>query len=46
MALKLRPLADRLVVAPIITHDGMTVAKEIELEELFQDMGAQLLTLE
>jgi chaperonin GroEL len=29
--------------APTITHDGVTVAKEIELEEPFQDMGAQLL---
>jgi chaperonin GroEL len=28
---------------PTITHDGVTVAKEIELEEPFQDMGAQLL---
>ncbi len=30
-------------VAPTITHDGVTVAKEIELEEPFQNMGAQLL---
>jgi chaperonin GroEL len=29
--------------APTITHDGVTVAKEIELEEPFQNMGAQLL---
>jgi chaperonin GroEL len=29
--------------APTITHDGVTVAKEIELKEPFQDMGAQLL---
>jgi chaperonin GroEL len=29
--------------APTITHDGVTVAKEIELEEAFQNMGAQLL---
>jgi hypothetical protein len=29
--------------APTIAHDGVTVAKEIELEEPFQDMGAQLL---
>jgi chaperonin GroEL len=28
--------------APTITHDGVTVAKEIELEEPFQNMGAQL----
>ncbi|NOX64028.1 MAG: chaperonin GroEL [Chloroflexi bacterium] len=29
--------------APTITHDGVSVAKEIELEEPFQNMGAQLL---
>jgi chaperonin GroEL len=29
--------------APTITHDGVTVAKEIELEDAFQNMGAQLL---
>jgi chaperonin GroEL len=29
--------------APTITHDGVTVAKEIELEEPFANMGAQLL---
>jgi len=29
--------------APTITHDGVTVAKEIDLEEPFQNMGAQLL---
>ncbi|HDN80509.1 MAG TPA: chaperonin GroEL [Chloroflexi bacterium] len=29
--------------APTVTHDGVTVAKEIELEEPFQNMGAQLL---
>ena len=28
--------------APTITHDGVTVAKEIELEDPFQNMGAQL----
>ncbi len=28
---------------PTITHDGVTVAKEIELENPFQNMGAQLL---
>src|SRR5690554_3492113 len=28
--------------APIITKDGVTVAKEIELEDRFQNMGAQL----
>src|SRR5512137_564325 len=29
--------------APTITHDGVTVAKEIELENPFENMGAQLL---
>ena len=29
--------------APTITHDGVTVAKEIELEDHFENMGAQLL---
>jgi len=28
---------------PTITHDGVTVAKEIELEDKFENMGAQLL---
>jgi chaperonin GroEL len=29
--------------SPTVTHDGVTVAKEIELEDPFQNMGAQLL---
>jgi chaperonin GroEL len=29
--------------APTVTHDGVTVAKEIELEEPYQNMGVQLL---
>jgi len=29
--------------SPTITHDGVTVAKEIELEDPFENMGAQLL---
>ncbi|MBN1875362.1 MAG: chaperonin GroEL [Anaerolineae bacterium] len=29
--------------SPTITHDGVTVAKEIELEDSFENMGAQLL---
>ena len=28
---------------PTVTHDGVTVAKEIELENHFQNMGAQML---
>src|SRR5262245_9389664 len=27
---------------PIVTHDGVTVAKEIELADMFENMGAQL----
>ncbi|NPA30546.1 MAG: chaperonin GroEL [Chloroflexi bacterium] len=34
---------DRKFGAPSITHDGVSVAKEIELEEPFENMGAQLL---
>ncbi len=29
--------------APTVTHDGVTVAKEIELKDSFENMGAQLL---
>jgi len=29
--------------APTVTHDGVTVAKEIELSDPFENMGAQLL---
>ncbi len=29
--------------APTVTHDGVTVAKEIELQDPFENMGAQLL---
>src|SRR3989338_6020702 len=28
--------------APSVVHDGVTVAKEIELEDTFENMGAQL----
>jgi len=34
---------DRKFGSPTITHDGVTVAKEIELENPFENMGAQLL---
>jgi chaperonin GroEL len=34
---------DKKFGAPTITHDGVTVAKEIELKEPYQNMGAQLL---
>ncbi|MCB0209318.1 MAG: chaperonin GroEL, partial [Anaerolineae bacterium] len=29
--------------APTVTHDGVTVAKEVELKDPYQNMGAQLL---
>ncbi|MGH2478127.1 MAG: chaperonin GroEL, partial [Ktedonobacteraceae bacterium] len=34
---------DKKFGAPSITHDGVTVAKEIQLENPFENMGAQLL---
>ena len=34
---------DRKFGAPTITHDGVTVAKEIELQDPYENMGAQLL---
>jgi chaperonin GroEL len=34
---------DKKYGAPTVTHDGVTVAKEIELEDNFANMGAQLL---
>ena len=33
---------DKKFGAPIITNDGVTIAKEIELEDAFENMGAQL----
>ena len=33
---------DKKFGAPLITNDGVTIAKEIELEDPFQNMGAQL----
>ncbi len=33
---------DRKFGAPLITNDGVTIAKEIELEDLAENMGAQL----
>ena len=33
---------DKSFGAPLITKDGVTVAKEIELEDRFENMGAQL----
>ncbi len=34
---------DKKYGAPLITNDGVTIAKEIELEDSFQNMGAQLI---
>ncbi len=34
---------DKKFGAPTVTHDGVTVAKEIELEDAYENMGAQLL---
>src|SRR5919108_1349562 len=34
---------DKKFGAPNVTHDGVTVAKEIQLENPFENMGAQLL---
>ena len=34
---------DRTFGLPLITNDGVTIAKEIELEDTFENMGAQLI---
>ena len=33
---------DKEYVAPLITNDGVTIAKEIELEDPYENMGAKL----
>ncbi|MDP4119152.1 MAG: chaperonin GroEL [Bacillota bacterium] len=35
-------VVDKKFGAPLITNDGVTIAKEIELEDAFENMGAQL----
>lgn len=35
-------LLDKKYGSPLITNDGVTIAKEIELEDAFENMGAQL----
>ena len=35
-------ILDKKYPAPIITNDGVTIAKEIELEDKFENMGAQI----
>ena len=47
MAVTLGPKGCNVVLgksfgAPLITKDGVTVAKEIELEDRFENMGAQM----
>ena len=34
---------ERKYGAPLITNDGVTIAKEIELDDAFENMGAQLI---
>ncbi len=34
---------DKTYGSPVITNDGVTIAKEIELEDAFENMGAQLI---
>ena len=34
---------DRTYGLPLITNDGVTIAKEVELEDVFENMGAQLI---
>jgi chaperonin GroEL len=36
-------IIDKSFGSPVVTKDGVTVAKEIELEDKFQNMGAQML---
>ena len=35
---------DKKYGAPLITNDGVTIAQEVELEDPFENMGAQLVT--
>lgn len=35
-------ILDKKFGSPLITNDGVTIAKEIELEDRFENMGAQL----
>ena len=34
---------DKKFGAPLITNDGVTIAKDVELEDAFENMGAQLI---
>ena len=34
---------DKRYGTPLITNDGVTIAKEIELEDRFENMGAQII---
>ena len=33
---------DKKFGAPLITNDGVTIAKEVELEDPFEDMGSEM----
>ena len=35
-------ILDKSYGSPLITNDGVTIAKEIELEDSFENMGAQI----
>ncbi|MGE0369781.1 MAG: TCP-1/cpn60 chaperonin family protein, partial [Candidatus Dadabacteria bacterium] len=35
-------LIEKTFGAPVVTKDGVTVAKEVELEDKFENMGAQM----
>ena len=35
-------MLDKKFGAPLITNDGVTIAKEVELEDAYENMGAQL----
>ena len=34
---------DKKFGSPLVTNDGVTIAKEIELEDAFENMGAQMI---
>lgn len=35
-------MIDKTFGSPLITNDGVTIAKEIELEDIFENMGARI----
>ena len=42
LAQRVKRSIDKSFGAPTVTKDGVSVAKEIELEDKFQNMGAQM----